>query len=152
MTVGAARYAGTMRYPDGGGLTAAERARRERVPELVAGGTFVGLGWAAGLALPGVWLHSGAVAGALMLAGGLLYTAGTVVSLALAEPFSGGFRLPRGLPRLRLRRSGVSVHGGSAVHRLKLPVRALSLPIYPERTRPSPLAHGTRRESAELGD
>ena len=31
MTAGAARYAGTMRYPDGGGLTAAERARRERV-------------------------------------------------------------------------------------------------------------------------
>jgi transposase len=25
------RYAGTMRYPDGGGLTAAERARREQV-------------------------------------------------------------------------------------------------------------------------
>jgi hypothetical protein len=25
------RYAGGMRYPDGGGLTAAERARRERV-------------------------------------------------------------------------------------------------------------------------
>jgi hemolysin III len=47
-------------------------------PELVAGGMFVGLGWAAGLALPAVWLHSGAVAGALMLAGGLLYTAGAL--------------------------------------------------------------------------
>ena len=47
-------------------------------PELVAGGTFVGLGWAAGLALPAVWLHSGATAGALMLAGGLLYTAGAL--------------------------------------------------------------------------
>jgi hypothetical protein len=31
VTAGAARYAGTMRYPDGGELTAAERARRERV-------------------------------------------------------------------------------------------------------------------------
>ena len=31
MTAAAARYAGTMSYPDGGGLTAAERARRERV-------------------------------------------------------------------------------------------------------------------------
>ena len=31
MTAGAARYAGTMKYPDGGGLTAAQRARRERV-------------------------------------------------------------------------------------------------------------------------
>jgi hemolysin III len=47
-------------------------------PELVAGGTFVGLGWAAGLALPEVWLHSGPAAGALMLAGGLLYTVGAL--------------------------------------------------------------------------
>jgi hypothetical protein len=31
VTAGAARYAGTMRYPDGGGLTGAERARRERM-------------------------------------------------------------------------------------------------------------------------
>jgi Homeodomain-like domain len=31
VTAGAARYAGIMKYPDGGGLTAAERARRERV-------------------------------------------------------------------------------------------------------------------------
>jgi hemolysin III len=37
-------------------------------PELLVGGTFVGLGWAAGLSLPGV----------LMLAGGLLYTAGAL--------------------------------------------------------------------------
>jgi Homeodomain-like domain len=29
--VASVRYAGTMRYPDGGGLTVAERARRERV-------------------------------------------------------------------------------------------------------------------------
>jgi transposase len=28
---GIVRYAGSMRYPDGGGLTAAERGRRERV-------------------------------------------------------------------------------------------------------------------------
>jgi hemolysin III len=47
-------------------------------PELAVGGTFVGLGWIAGLAVPAVWLHSGAPAGALMLAGGLLYTAGAL--------------------------------------------------------------------------
>jgi len=47
-------------------------------PELLAGGIFVGLGWAAGLALPEVWVHSGVAAGALMLAGGLLYTAGAL--------------------------------------------------------------------------
>ncbi len=60
-------------------LTAAAiRMAWMNAPELVAGGAFVGLGWAAGLALPGVWLHSGAAAGALMLAGGLLYTAGAL--------------------------------------------------------------------------
>ena len=31
MTADAPRYAGTMTYPDGGGLTVAVRARRERV-------------------------------------------------------------------------------------------------------------------------
>ena len=31
MLAGGSRYAGVMRYPDGGGLTAAERARREQV-------------------------------------------------------------------------------------------------------------------------
>ena len=47
-------------------------------PELAVGATFVGLGWVAGLALPGVWVHAGAAPGALMLAGGLLYTAGAM--------------------------------------------------------------------------
>jgi hemolysin III len=47
-------------------------------PELLVGSTFVGLGWVGGLALPAVWLHSGVAAGALMLAGGLLYTAGAL--------------------------------------------------------------------------
>jgi hemolysin III len=47
-------------------------------PEPLVGSTFVGLGWVGGLALPGVWLHSGVAAGALMLAGGLLYTAGAL--------------------------------------------------------------------------
>lgn len=47
-------------------------------PELLVGGTFVGLGWVAGLSLPEVWLHSGATAGALMLTGGLLYMAGAL--------------------------------------------------------------------------
>ena len=47
-------------------------------PELLVGATFVGLGWVAGLALPGVWLHAGAAPGVLMLAGGLLYTAGAI--------------------------------------------------------------------------
>jgi len=36
------------------------------------------VGWAGGLALPGVWVHAGAGPGALVLAGGLLYTAGAV--------------------------------------------------------------------------
>jgi hemolysin III len=47
-------------------------------PELVVGSTFVGLGWVAVLALPGVWTRAGGAAGVLMLLGGLLYTAGAV--------------------------------------------------------------------------
>jgi hemolysin III len=48
-------------------------------PELVVGATFVGLGWAAALALPGVWIHAGIASGALMIAGGLLYTTGAAL-------------------------------------------------------------------------
>jgi hemolysin III len=47
-------------------------------PERVVGATFLGLGWVAAVALPGVWIHAGAAAGALMLAGGLLYTTGAL--------------------------------------------------------------------------
>lgn len=75
---GAARVAGLVAV---WALTLAAAAVRMvwmNAPELLAGGIFVGLGWVAGLALPGVWVHSGAAAGALMLAGGLLYTAGAL--------------------------------------------------------------------------
>ena len=47
-------------------------------PEIVVGATFVGLGWVAGLALPGMWIHAGITPAALVLAGGLLYTAGAI--------------------------------------------------------------------------
>jgi hemolysin III len=47
-------------------------------PEKLVGGTFLALGWVAALALPAVWIHSGPVAGGLMLGGGLLYTVGAV--------------------------------------------------------------------------
>ena len=47
-------------------------------PEALVGVTFIGLGSLAGLALPEVWIHAGAVPGALMLAGGLIYVAGAL--------------------------------------------------------------------------
>ncbi len=47
-------------------------------PEVVVGGAFIGLGWVAGLALPGVWIHAGVTPAMLVLAGGLLYTAGAL--------------------------------------------------------------------------
>lgn len=47
-------------------------------PERLVGATFLALGWMAGLALPAVWIRGGVVPGALMLAGGLLYTAGAL--------------------------------------------------------------------------
>jgi hemolysin III len=56
----------------------AVRMARMGIPELVAGAMFVGLGWLAGLALPWVWAHAGVAPAVLMLAGGLLYTAGAL--------------------------------------------------------------------------
>ena len=46
--------------------------------ERVVGATFLGLGGVAGLALPGVWTRTGSAAGALKLAGAVLYTAGAL--------------------------------------------------------------------------
>jgi hemolysin III len=47
-------------------------------PEALVGGTFIGLGSLAGLALPEVWIQAGVAAGTLMLAGGLSYIAGAL--------------------------------------------------------------------------
>ena len=47
-------------------------------PEMLVGAVFVGLGWSAGLSLPAVWIHQGAGPGALMIAGGILYTVGAI--------------------------------------------------------------------------
>jgi hemolysin III len=47
-------------------------------PELLVGSTFIALGLVGGIALPAVWLHAGPTAGALLLAGGLLYIAGAI--------------------------------------------------------------------------
>ncbi len=47
-------------------------------PEVVVGAVFVGLGWVAALALPGVWIHAGVAPAVLVLAGGLLYMAGAI--------------------------------------------------------------------------
>jgi hemolysin III len=60
-------------------LTAAAiHVTRMTGPERLIGGMFLGLGWLGGLALPEVWIHAGAAPGALMLAGGVLYTAGAI--------------------------------------------------------------------------
>jgi hemolysin III len=60
-------------------LTAAAiHMARMVLPERLVGATFLGLGWIGALALPEVWIHAGAAPGALMLAGGLLYTAGAI--------------------------------------------------------------------------
>ncbi|WP_436531716.1 PAQR family membrane homeostasis protein TrhA [Actinoplanes sp. HUAS TT8] len=51
---------------------------RMEAPERVVGGTYIGLGAVAGLALPLVWAHAGPVAGGLALLGGVLYVAGAL--------------------------------------------------------------------------
>ena len=91
-------------------------------PELLVGSTFVALGWAGGLAIPAVWVHSGAAAGVLLLVGRpAVHGRGAVVPVPLAQPQPGRVRLPRGLPRLRLRRRDLPVHRDRGVHRLTCP-------------------------------
>ncbi|WP_051808566.1 PAQR family membrane homeostasis protein TrhA [Actinoplanes subtropicus] len=51
---------------------------RMQAPERVIGGTYITLAAAAALALPLVWIHAGPVAGALAVAGVLLYVAGAL--------------------------------------------------------------------------
>jgi hemolysin III len=48
-------------------------------PEVLVGGTFIGLGCVGGAALPFVWVRAGVAAFVLLLAGGLLYIAGAVL-------------------------------------------------------------------------
>ena len=47
-------------------------------PEKLVGATFIALGWAAGTAEPAVWIHAGVAPALLLLAGGILYTAGAL--------------------------------------------------------------------------
>ena len=47
-------------------------------PEPLVGATFLALGWMACLALPPIWIHAGIAPAVLMVAGGLLYTAGAL--------------------------------------------------------------------------
>jgi hemolysin III len=51
---------------------------RMALPQHLVGAMFLGLGWMAGLALPWVWIRVGVAPGVLMIAGGLLYTAGAI--------------------------------------------------------------------------
>jgi hemolysin III len=57
---------------------AAIHMARMVLPERLVGAMFLGLGWMAGLGLPGVFMHAGVAPGMLMLSGGLLYTAGAI--------------------------------------------------------------------------
>jgi hemolysin III len=59
-------------------VAAALHLARMEAPERVVGGTYIGLGAVAALALPLVWIHHGPVAGALVVAGALLYVAGAL--------------------------------------------------------------------------
>lgn len=47
-------------------------------PDWLVGGTFIGLGGIAGLALPQIWTHVGVAAALLVVIGGLIYVAGAV--------------------------------------------------------------------------
>ena len=101
------------------GTAAAIHMAWMNAPERLVGGTFIALGWVAALALPEVWVHSGAVPGVLMLGGCLLYLTGAIsYHFPLAGPVPLGVRLSRGVPRLRLRRRRLPVRRDRPVHRL----------------------------------
>ncbi|AEV81555.1 ADIPOR-like receptor C43G2.1 [Actinoplanes sp. SE50] len=59
-------------------VTATLHVARMQAPERAVGGTYIGLAAVAGLALPLIWIHAGPAAGALAVAGGLLYVAGAL--------------------------------------------------------------------------
>ena len=59
-------------------LAAGGRLARMRAPEWLAGAIFIGLGWAAGAAVPAVWMHSGVGPAVLLIVGGLLYSVGAL--------------------------------------------------------------------------
>jgi len=54
------------------------RLARMDAAEGIVGALYIGLGWAAGLAVPAVWLHAGVAPAVLLIIGGLLYTAGAI--------------------------------------------------------------------------
>jgi hemolysin III len=63
------------------GLTAVAVALRMAwmgAPEKLVGGIFLGVGWAAAMALPAVWINAGVVPAVLLIVGGILYTAGAL--------------------------------------------------------------------------
>jgi len=73
-------------------LTAAAiHMARMVLPERLVGAMYLGLGWVAGLAVPWVWIHAGVAPGALMLSGGLLYTAGAISYHCRLDPYPSVF-------------------------------------------------------------
>ncbi len=73
-------------------LTAAAiHMARMVLPERLVGAMYLGLGWVAGLAVPWVWIHAGVAPGALMLSGGLLYTAGAISYHWRLDPYPSVF-------------------------------------------------------------
>jgi len=59
-------------------LAGAARLLHMQLPERLAGGTFIALGWLAGGSIPAVWIRAGASPAVLLVAGGLLYTVGAL--------------------------------------------------------------------------
>ena len=78
-------------------------------PKWLAATLAIALGWVAVVVFPQLIEGVGWSGSSLVLAGGLLYTAGGVVyAMRQPEPSSGGLRLPRDLPRARGRRQSGS--------------------------------------------
>ena len=79
-------------------------------PELLVGMVFAGLGWVAALALPGLWIHAAWRPQRWCSRAACSTRPELSVTAAACRSAPVSVRVPRGLPRLRLRRRGVPVH------------------------------------------
>ncbi len=111
-------------------------------PELLVGATFVGLGWAAGLALGGRVGPRGR--GASSPGAGwraAVYRWRGVLSPPPSRPLPVGVRLSRGFPCLRLRRCSLPVR----CDRPASPITGLAGPLAAESRETGPATHGPQR-------
>ena len=108
-------------------------------PKWVSVGVYLAVGWIGAMAFPAIIAEAGIGAGALIAAGGIMYTVGAVIyATAAPEPAPGHLRLPRDLPRARRRRGRRALRGDRGLRRLRfMPVSATATAVRVEALEPA---------------